>query len=198
MDKKRTRRGMFESLVRAHAAELYRYAYWFTTQAESAEDLVQEAFFEAWRAIGSLRDPDRARAWLFQILRYRCAHWARDRKRRPRAEFTLEEMAETPDLHLQDPHSRIVETIQLERALVSLDERYREPFLMVFLCGFSCSETAGILGIPLGTVLSRIHRGRLALRKGLLGLSPPRVVPADGRAGRRSLRLFGEDHHETE
>ncbi len=197
MDRKRSRRNMFDSLVRAHGAELYRYAYWYTGHAESAEDLVQEAFLEAWRSIASLREPGRARAWLFQILRYRCAHWARGRKRRPRAEITLEELTETPDPHLEDPQARVVERMQLERALMSLDERYREPFLMVFLCGFSCSETAEILGIPIGTVLSRIHRGRLALRTGLLGLGRTRDAGMEGKARRRSLRLFGEGHHDA-
>jgi RNA polymerase sigma-70 factor (ECF subfamily) len=188
---------MFDSLARAHGAELYRYAYWYTAHAESAEDLVQETFLEAWRSIGSLRDPDRARAWLFQILRYRCSHWARDRKRRPQAEITLEEVAEAPDPLLADPQIRVLEGVRLEKALASLDERYREPFLMVFLCGFSCNETAEMLGIPLGTVLSRIHRGRLALQRDLLGLGRRRVRTEEEAAG-RSLRLFAEGRDGTE
>ncbi|MCG8618602.1 MAG: hypothetical protein MI802_20475, partial [Desulfobacterales bacterium] len=71
----------YESWVENHATELYRYALRTSGRADIAEDLTQETFYHAWRSMKSLRDPSRARAWLFQILRYRYAHWLRDKGR---------------------------------------------------------------------------------------------------------------------
>lgn len=72
--KEAQRQEFFERLVRDYSAEFYRFAFLQTGQAEAAEDIVQEAYYEAWRSIGRLRDPEKARAWLFQILRHRYAH----------------------------------------------------------------------------------------------------------------------------
>src|SRR5579884_205408 len=68
----------YEQWVRAFSAELYRFAYRLTGKRETAEDLVQETFVEAWRSLENLKKPDYPRAWFFQILRYRYAHLIRD------------------------------------------------------------------------------------------------------------------------
>jgi RNA polymerase sigma-70 factor, ECF subfamily len=160
-------RAFYEALVRDHAADLYRMAYRLTGRPEAAEDLTQETFVEAWRSIGSLREPDKARAWLFQILRHRYAHGARDASRRPRAGVSLDQvdssMASAPDTAEEEASKRD----ELQLALNGLDGTFKEPFLMVFLEGLTCREAAEHLGVPLGTVLSRIHRARMALREAL-------------------------------
>lgn len=149
----------YEALVRTHAADLYRCAYRLTGARTTAEDLVQETFSEAWRALASLSSAQAARAWLFAILRHRHAHLVRGASRRPTVATGVDELVAT----VRDDATQSA----LQRALDRLDERFKEALLMVFLEGLTCQETADALGVPLGTVLSRIHRGRAALREHL-------------------------------
>ena len=157
-------RAIYEALVSRHGGDLYRFAYRLVGDATRAEDLVQETYFHAWRSIRSLRDPEAGRGWLLTILRRR---WARGLRREARAPRTSTDQADIdgaaspfpgPDLDLFARR----ESVQI--ALDHLDPRMKEPFLLVFLQGLSCREAADRLSIPLGTVLSRIHRARASLR----------------------------------
>jgi RNA polymerase sigma-70 factor (ECF subfamily) len=181
-------RKLYEDLVHRHAADLYRFAHRLCGNAQIAEDLVQDSFYEAWRLIHSLREPRRGRAWLFQILRYRYAHTVRDRSRRVRATGggggeLLDQIAEEPG---QDVLDALSNQELLQRALDSLDDDYKEPFLMVFLEGLRCHEVAESLDLPLGTVLSRIHRARQLLRRSLRRLAGSDGVCGKGVGGRLS------------
>ena len=139
------RRELFESLVQNEAAGLYRLAYRLCGDRDGAEDLVQESYVEAWRSIETLRDARAARAWLSRILRHRFAHSLRRRARRPMWS-TLEREDE----------------IQQQLNRLPADER--ELLLLVYLSGMSCREAADELGLPLGTVLSKLHRARAKIR----------------------------------
>jgi RNA polymerase sigma-70 factor (ECF subfamily) len=163
------RREFYETLVRTHAADLYRFAHRLAGHGSHAEDLVQETFQEAWRGLPKLRDRQKARAWLFQILRYRHAHWVRDRGRASAAHASLGETKPTP----RDPEQGHTQTDLLQRALDQLDERQRVPLLMIFVEGLTSQETADALGIPLGTVLSRVHRARAKLVEFIEGQERP-------------------------
>src|SRR5688500_8764066 len=77
MARRDVKRTMYESWVRGYAAGLYRFALRLCGREDVAEELVQETFYEAWRSIGSLREPTSARRWLLKILRHRWAHWVR-------------------------------------------------------------------------------------------------------------------------
>lgn len=165
-------RRLYEQLVRSHAGDLYRFAYRLCGHAEMADDLVQETFFEAWRSIKSLRDPSRGKSWLFQILRYRRAHGIRDRSRRVQATVGIDQLDNISDGAGADILVKLSNQELLQRALDALNERYKEPFLLVFLEDFTCREAAESLNIPLGTVLSRIHRARQLLRRFLRQLDP--------------------------
>lgn len=165
-------RRTYQRWVEDHAQELYRFAYRTCGRADLAEDLVQETFYHAWRGQSTLKDQAKARAWLFQILRYRYAHWARTTARRPRTGPIDERLTETPEDQTRSPLDRLAESEALQRALDELDERFRTVFLLVFSQGLSCQEAADELGIPLGTVLSRIHRARKILRGTLAEYDP--------------------------
>ncbi len=162
----------YETLVRAHAADLFRFAYRLTGTHAAAEDLLQETFSEAWRCLEQLRRPSAARAWLLQILRNRHAHQQRGAARRPALGGDIDALeSEAHDGPTRDA---------LQRALDQLDDRFKVPFLLVFLEGLTCQETADAMGVPLGTVLSRIHRARVALRARLAEPSDaPQVVRLD-------------------
>lgn len=151
--------------MRSHANDVYRYAYRLCGRREMADDLVQETFCEAWKSIGSLRDPARGKAWLMQILRHRYAHAVRDQSRRIKATSDYEQVEQASDLRAStDILTRLSDQETLQESLSALDDRYKEPFLMVFQEGLTCQQTADTLELPLGTVLSRIHRARQSLR----------------------------------
>jgi len=158
------KRQQYERWVEDHSSDLYRFAYRLSGRADLAEDLTQETFFHAWRSIHTLRDPDRARAWLFQILRHRWSHLVRHDARRPNITAPLHAVADRGDRAADNPLQRLADRDQLQHALDQLDERYRLPLLMVLAEGMTCREAAEQLDIPLGTVLSRIHRARATLQ----------------------------------
>ncbi len=156
---------LYEQLVHSNAERLYRFAVRMCGQQETAEDLIQETYYEAWKSIHSLRDPSRGRAWLYQILKHCYARWLRKEKTTPQQGIpfsSLEQVLESPAV---DPAEYFIQHQTMQKALDSLDEIYKEPFLLVYLAGFTCQETANLLELPLGTVLSRIHRARLFLRQ---------------------------------
>lgn len=160
----------YHKLVEKYANDLYKFSYRMCGDPEAAEDILQETFYEAWRSLDSLKDKNKVKAWLFQILRYRYAHWVRDKVRHSKVNLSLDQIENS--LALPDPD--ILKSLSnkeiLQKALNGLDNRYKEPFLLVFLQNFSCKEAAEHLGVPLGTVLSRIHRARVFLRKSVTKL----------------------------
>jgi len=162
-------RVLYEQWVRAYAAQLYRFAYRLLGNHQVAEDLVQETFVEAWKSIANQRQPEKARAWLFQILRFRYAHHVRDAKARIQP-GPLDAQQAQPT---RSPLEVLAERETLQAALNQLAPEVRETFLMVFLQGYKCREAAADLHVPLGTVLSRLSRARAALREALE--DPPRL-----------------------
>jgi RNA polymerase sigma-70 factor (ECF subfamily) len=160
-------RRRYEQWVRSFAPQLYRYAYRLTGRHAVAEDLVQETFVEAWRSLASQRDEERARGWLFQILRHRYSHFVRDKSRGGQP-ATLEDHSPAASLGVvRHPLDTLAEKDSLQTALDTLSPIIRETFLMVFVEERTCRETAESLQIPLGTVLSRLDAARRALRAAL-------------------------------
>lgn len=168
----KARHAMYEQWVRQYGAELYRFAHRACGDCEVAEDLVQETFYEAWKCMNRLRDTERARAWLFQILRHRYSRWVRTERRNPApapgtfgispsdtaAPHAASERAEGNGV------SNLAERDALQLALNQVSDVLKLPLLMVFIEGLTCRETAARLDLPLGTVLSRIHRAKRQLR----------------------------------
>ncbi|HEX6319944.1 MAG TPA: sigma-70 family RNA polymerase sigma factor [Burkholderiales bacterium] len=148
----------FEDLVRQHAADLYRYAFWLGRDRQQAEDVVQEALLRGWRAFPRLREPAAAKSWLFSIVRnehYRLAG------RSPQA-------AEVIDLEdIAAPEETFLE---MRDALMALPASYAEPLALQVLGGFSCAEIADLLGTTEGAAMTRLTRARQALRR---LLAPP-------------------------
>ena len=148
----------------AHGAELYRFARRSLADAGLAEDAVQEAFLRAWRASGSY-DPARAsqRTWLFAILRNVVIDLARARRARPPL-ATEDAPTERSD---DDELERAVTAWQVEAALAELDDDHRRVLVEVHWRGRPYQEVADDLGIPTGTVKSRVYYGLRALRTSL-------------------------------
>jgi len=153
----------FESLVHAYSKDLYRYGYWLSRDREIAEDLVQETFLRAWRAIDSLNDAKAAKSWLFTILRRENAR--RFEKKSARQELTSldDEMVEIFTAVEDDFTS--VDKIAVRDALKQLPDNYAEPLVLQVIGGYSCDEIAEILEVKSGAVMTRVFRARQKLRK---------------------------------
>jgi len=161
----RTRDGdpaAFRELVEATSARLYRLARHLMRDADEAEDVVQETYIRAWQRRGDLRDPQAVVPWLSRIAR----NAARDRlrwwRRRPeRARVEIEPpAAESPaDAQLVDAQRGA----EVRRALDVLSEKHRVILLLREVEDMSYEQIAELLGLPLGTVESRLHRARAAL-----------------------------------
>lgn len=150
----------------AHGAELYRFARRSLGDAGAAEDAVQETFLRAWRA-SSTYDPARSsqRTWLFAILRNVVIDLARARRVRPPLAGTADERA--AEAATDDDLDRALTAWQVEAALAELDDDHRRVLVEVHWRGRAYAEVAHELGIPAGTVKSRVYYGLRALRGAL-------------------------------
>jgi RNA polymerase sigma-70 factor (ECF subfamily) len=152
---------IFDGWVRQHHRLLFGIAYWWTGSRTDAEELTQEAFFQAYRSRSSLRDMESAKGWLVGILRH-CYAQIR-RRHRYAKEISLEEMANEPE----DEDRLDSDALALHQSLAKLEERYRLPIVMFYFYDVSYREIARALDLPVGTVMSRLSRARKLLNQSL-------------------------------
>jgi RNA polymerase sigma-70 factor, ECF subfamily len=165
----------FEDLARREERALYRHALRIVGTTTDAEDVVQDALFSAWRSISSFQGLS-FRAWLFRIATNRALDHLRSRKRRP--ELPLDP-PENDEVTWAEPAAPGPELSQIagdrealavvEEALETLPAEQRNALLLRDVEGFAYEEIAVITSVEIGTVKSRIHRGRLAVRNALVG-----------------------------
>lgn len=151
-------------LVEEHYSALYRYAFRLSGRATDAEDLTQETFCLAQQKLPQLRDWQRAKGWLFSILRNIYLHRVRDRK--GEEYLSPDGLAELPD-RLPDPLPPI-DPDRLQQALNELPEAFRTPLILYYFEEFSYRDIAEQMDLPLGTVMSRLARAKAHLRGRLL------------------------------
>jgi RNA polymerase sigma-70 factor (ECF subfamily) len=168
----------FNGLVAEHGTAMYRLAYRLVGDRHEAEDLVQEAFRSAWKSRNLFRPEGGSRAWLASILRRRAAdHW-----RRPRPPVVMaEDQRLEVEIAPEDP-GRDELTDVLQRALDRLPGELRETLLLVVVAELTHQEAAEMLGVPLGTVLSRVSRARGRLREMLTAAKENAEKEASERA----------------
>jgi RNA polymerase sigma-70 factor (ECF subfamily) len=168
-----SRRARFEELTMPLARMLYGVAVRWTGRPEDAADLVQETYLRAYRTFDGFETGTNAKAWLFTIMRSVFINSYRSRQRRP-TEVAIEEMEARWDREVQiaDPnaHREILENPRLAwrgsevaRALEDLPGAFREAVTLVDLGDLSYEEAAAAAGCPVGTLRSRLHRGRRLL-----------------------------------
>lgn len=150
--------------MRAHGADLYRFAYWLCRDRHAAEDIVQEACLRAWKSWGSLRELAQAKPWLLTIVRNEFA-----RRAPAAARAAREEQADEQELPAMPSFEPGLEAAQI---VASLPATYREPLLLQVLGGFSCAEIAAMLDTSEGAVMTRLTRARQALRRELAEPKP--------------------------
>ena len=162
-----------------HMASLYGAALRMTRNPADAEDLVQETYLKAYRAFDSFQEGTNLKAWLYRILTNTFINTYRAKKRRP-DEVDLDD---TEDFYLyrrlggleaanadRTPEAEVLDAIPdeiVKDALEALPEQFRMAVLLADVEGFSYKEIAEIMDVPVGTVMSRLHRGRRQLQKEL-------------------------------
>ena len=158
---------LFNEMATQHLDALYRTALRLTGRPQDAEDLVQETYLRAWRSLHTYRPGTNPKAWLFRILHN--AHIDRFRAS-SRTVATVDELeGQDPAFVVHEtPETLVVSSLmdaEVRRALVEIPEVFRACLILADLEGFSYQEIADILGIPRGTVMSRLFRGRRAMRR---------------------------------
>ena len=165
----------FEAIALEHFDALYNTALRLTRDPSEAEDLVQETFLKAFRFLHRFEPGTNMKAWLFTILRNTYINAYRKAARQQRVDFeqvvplyaASETTAEWSDRQSVEEMLRYVVQDDVKRALDELPEDYRMVVLLADLEDFSYKEIASIVGCPVGTVMSRLFRGRRLLRKHL-------------------------------
>jgi RNA polymerase sigma-70 factor (ECF subfamily) len=191
----------FAELAMPYMSALYSAALRMTRNPPDAEDLVQETYLRAYRGFGGFKDGTNLKAWLYKILTNTFINTYRAKKRRP--EQT--ELDDVEDFYLykrlggleavdadQTPENIVLDQIPesiVKEALEDLPEQFRMAVLLADVEGFSYKEIAEIMDVPIGTVMSRLHRGRKQLQKRLWnfaeerGLLPKAATGAAGAGG---------------
>lgn len=148
----------FARWVEDYQAFLYRAAWALTGERAAAQDLVQETFMLAWRARRQLRQADAVQAWLYRILR-------REAARRWREREPWDAWDETTCAEVSDDRAFVDARIDLLDALQALTPMNREILVLYYLADMRYEDMALAMGIPTGTVMSRLNRARNALRR---------------------------------
>ena len=182
--------GTFEALVRAHQDRLYGLAFRFLGDASDAEEVTQDAFVRAYRALAGY-DPERRRAllvrpWLSTIVLNLCRNRAR---RAPGRTAVTPEQLEAAGRPLQADAAdapdagvlRAEHTAALAAQLAALPARYLEPLLLRYVDDLAYAEMASVLGTPEGTLRAQVHRGLALLRAAAIGtdLEPMQLRPVE-------------------
>jgi RNA polymerase sigma-70 factor (ECF subfamily) len=176
------------------APQLYSSALRMTRNQADAEDLVQDTYLRAYRSFHTFREGTNLRAWLFRIMTNAYINSYRARQRRP----TETDLADIEDLYLyrrlpslqhaatglsaEDAFLDLFTDDEVKHALEELPENFRLPVLLADVDGFAYKEIAEMLEIPLGTVMSRLHRGRKAMQAALYDYAEARGLTRAGDA----------------
>ena len=155
----------FEAAAMPHFADLYRTAKWLVQNSGEAEDLVQEVYLEAWKSYHRFQPGTNCRAWLFKILFHRLHHFRRRWIKASKVDAF--EGLEQDDIASPPAVAEEIQDADILLALEKLPMEFREVVLLADVQEFSYKEVADTMRIPVGTVMSRLSRGRKLLREAL-------------------------------
>jgi len=154
----------FEATVAPHLDAAFNYARWLARNDADAEDLVQDASLRAWRFVGSLRSED-ARAWFLTIVRN--TWFDRFGRATPAPTVAFDEARDDRSDGTPDPEARVIAreaSDRVQQAIAALPADFREVLVLREFEDLSYKEIAAVVGIPIGTVMSRLARARAALK----------------------------------
>lgn len=158
----------WEEVARTHGRKIYNFAYRLTGNPDDAADLVQEVLLRVRRGLPRYR-PGSFEGWLWRITRNAFLDEVRKRNRRPTS--PLPDDLDRFDADVSPPPEEVLASLRLgddvQKALLELPFEFREAVVMCDVIGLSYEEISEAVGVPIGTVRSRIHRGRRILRERL-------------------------------
>ena len=163
----------FDALATAAYHRMFAIARRILRDGYAAEDVVQDAYVKAWREIRGLRDPSAFDAWLHRLLINACKDHVRRTRRRPIELLAVPIDREEP----RDDFAQLADRDELERGFLELSVEHRTVLVLTYYVGLPASEIGQILGIPPGTVASRLHYGARAMRAAI-GRDRDAVLPA--------------------
>lgn len=161
----------FKELTYPHMEFLYNMALKYTSRTYDAEDLVQETMYTAYRKFHQLRERSKCRAWLFSILR---SHFLREHRKfvkRPLLDDGsgyLKNIPETKGTDYVEVIDKKMDKARVEKSLAELDESFKTVVVLYYMEEMTYQEIADFLDIPIGTVMSRLARGKKQLKSILL------------------------------
>ena len=166
----------FGQLIDRHASAIVNLAYRMVGNRAEAEDLAQEAFLAAFKALSTFRADSKFSTWLYRIATNKCKDWLR--VKRPGMGQQDVDIDETLDIHIAEEQTpeRLLSQQQvaqaLEQAIQRLPPLYREAFVLKHIEGLSYEEMEAILGVNTDTLKMRVYKGRLQLSRDLAALNP--------------------------
>jgi RNA polymerase sigma-70 factor (ECF subfamily) len=182
----------FADQAMEHMSSLYNAALRMTRNPSDAEDLVQETYLKAYRGFGGFQEGTNLKAWLYRILTNTFINTYRSKKRRPE-ETELDDLENlylyrrlaggqgaTAGRSAEDEVLDHITESEVKDAIEALPEQFRMAVLLSDVEGFSYKEIAEITDVPIGTVMSRLHRGRRALQKRLYEFGRQRGLVPEG------------------
>lgn len=159
----------FEVLVQRHGTRIYNLCLRILGDAEEAADASQDTFLAVLRKLGSFRGDAAFTTWLHRVAVNACYDSLRRKRRRPMLQIATEEGGERPEPSLPEPdHAEgVVLSVDVARALAEVPEEFRVVLVLADVQDLPYDEIAAVLEIPVGTVKSRVFRGRAALGRAL-------------------------------
>ena len=166
----------FGQLIDRHASVIVNLAYRMVGNRAEAEDLAQEAFLAAFKALSTFRADSKFSTWLYRIASNKCKDWLR--AKRPgmgQQDVDIDEVLDSHVAEEQTPERLLSQqqvALELEQAIQRLPPLYREAFVLKHVEGLSYEEMAEILGVNGDTLKMRVYKGRLQLSRELASLNP--------------------------
>jgi RNA polymerase sigma factor (sigma-70 family) len=169
----------FEQFVEEHYQSAYRFALSLCCHEADACDLTQQVFSIAQSKFHQIREASKQKSWLFTIL---AREFARGRRKRAQYEHHSLELVEAELPLITVDHATQIDARGLLATLLGLDEHFRVPLTLFYFEQLSYKEIAGVMEVPIGTVMSRLARGKELLRQGLERTGRNRNGPPAGEA----------------
>ena len=183
----------FEEIALPHLGAAYNLARWLVHNEDEAQDIVQEAYLRAFKFFSGYHGGD-SRAWLLTIVRNTCYTWLQQ-NRVLRSADPIEDKLDELGMDFSDPEMLLLQSVDsqiVRQALQELPVEFREVVVLREMEGFSYKEIANVVDIPIGTVMSRLKRGRNKLHALLVSrmgkeasIELPRNARVDSRLSRR-------------
>ena len=184
----------FDDIILPHLDAAYNLARWLVRNGTDADDVTQEACLRAYRYFGTFRGGN-ARAWLLRIVRTTAIRWLqKNRGQQLAAEFN--EDIHSSGAETLDPEASLLQgadTRLLERAMDQLPDRLREVLMLRELEGLSYREIAEVVGIPIGTVMSTLHRARERFRHEARVLLGPQAQPTGSASSEADVENLDQE-----